>query len=217
MNNKEYWDKKIIEWEDSIRGGDVSFIERVTSYFREPVKFRAEICLNILEPFVRDKTVLELGCGSGFFAFKLYGRGKAKHITGIDISGNAIKRAQKMSRDKKLTDIITFIEGDAISIELPQTDIMIGLGFLDYLTLEEITSLFDNMKSKYFIFDFSEKKFSLLRYLHILYLWTQKCPKHFYFTKDEIIDCISRKHSKTQFLNDEKLSFCCIVHNLPIS
>jgi SAM-dependent methyltransferase len=217
MNNNNYWDKKIIEWEDSIRGKDnISFIERLASYFRNTLKVRTEMCLNILNPFAKDKEVLELGCGSGYFAFELYSLAKPKCIIGIDISGNAIKRAHKISRDKKVANKFSFLEGDVTSISLPEADITIGLGFLDYLALQEIKMLFNNIKSSYFLFTFPEKRFCLRRYIHMIYLLSQRCPKHFYYTKSTIADCINDKYGKIHFLSNSKLGLGCIVHNLPI-
>jgi len=217
MNNKAYWDKKIIEWEDSTkRSSGISFIERIASIFRKPLRIRAEMCMDILQPFTTGKRLLELGCGSGIFAFELYKICKFKHMTGVDISRNAIKRARETCKEKKLTDVFTFLERDASSVALPETDITIGLGFLDYLGPEEIKSLFNEMKSKYFLFTFSEKRISLFRYIHMLYLWSQKCPKHFYYTKKDIDNYIGKKHGKIHFLNNRKLSFGCIVHNFPV-
>ena len=164
MNNKNYWDNKIIEWEDSIRGKDnISFVERLASCFRNTLKVRTEMCLNILNPFAKDKEVLELGCGSGYFAFELYSQAKPKCIIGIDISGNAIRRAQSVSENKEVMNTFTFLEGDVASISLPEADITIGLGFLDYLTLQEIKMLFKKIKSSYFLFTFAEKRFCLRR------------------------------------------------------
>ena len=217
MDNKGYWDKKIIHWEDSTRSGaQVSFIERLASCFRRPLKFRLELCMTILAPFAEGKTLLELGCGSGFFAYELYDRAKFRHITGIDISRNAIERAREVCGKKRLTDTFTFLEGDASSLALPETDITIGLGFLDYLGPEEISSLFKSMKSRYFLFTFSERKISLVRYIHMLYLWPQRCPKHFYYTKKDIDNYIGKKHGEIHFLGSRKLSFGCIVHNFPV-
>lgn len=217
MKSKNYWNNKIIEWENSIgKTGNVSFIELLASYFRKPLKVRSEICIKILKPFVKYKAVLELGCGSGFFAFKLFDLCKPKHIYGVDIAKNAIKRAQEICKDRNLTNKFTFSEGDVISTRLIKSDITIGLGLLDYLTPEEIRALFKNIKSKYFLFTFAEKKFSLLRYLHIIYLWSQKCPKHFYYTQTEITNCIGDNYGKLHFLRNKKLSFGCIVHNLPV-
>ena len=71
MNIRDYWDKKILVWEDSMSKNqkNVPPIEKFASLFREALKKRSEIIMNMLHSFVQGKTVLELGCGSGFFAF----------------------------------------------------------------------------------------------------------------------------------------------------
>jgi len=218
MNSESYWEKKIIEWENSMQSKrNISFIEKLASFFRKPVKFRTEMCLKILEPLAREKTMLELGCGSGFFAFELYEKSKPEHIIGIDFSDNAIRRAQNIALRKNLANKFTFLKEDAVNFTFPPADVTFGLGFLDYLSLVDIKRLFDNIKSEYFIFTFVERKFSLMRYFHVLYLWSQKCPKHFYYLKNEIISCINDRFQNVKFLNDVNLSFGCIVHNLPIA
>ena len=217
MNNKDYWNRKIIEWEDSMKQkANISMIETLASYIRKPlIQARSEISLQMLDKHVRNKHVLELGCGSGFFAFELYNRCNPKHIAGIDISNNAIERAQKIASNNRLTNKITFLKGDAIFTKQPQADITVGLGFLDYLSPEEIKTLFENISSPYFFFSFVEKKISLLRYIQICYLWSQRCTDHYYYNKNEIRDYIGNKYNKIKFFNDRRLSFACMVHNLP--
>tara|TARA_Y100000294_G_scaffold178022_1_gene206500 strand:+ start:1912 stop:2568 length:657 start_codon:yes stop_codon:yes gene_type:complete len=215
LNNKSYWNKKIIEWENSLKkGSNVSFVERMAAYFREPVKNRRTLCLNILKPFIKNKTVLELGCGSGFFASDLFKYGSPDHITGIDISENAIKRANELSENLYEKNKFKFMAGDANQLELPETDVTIGLGFLDYQSPDEIKKLFSRLKSKHFLFTFSEKKVSFLRCLHLIYLYSQKCPKHFYYTKKEITDLINDNYGKLHFINKRSISFGCVVHNI---
>jgi len=217
MDIKAYWDKKIIEWENSIiKRGTFSAVEKLAGYFRKPLVFRTELCLKLLTPFINDKTILELGCGSGFFAFELNKRGVAKKIIGIDISPNAVKRAKETNAPSPAPAICDFFEADASALaELPVADVTIGLGFLDYLTPAEIKSIFEKNKSKYFLFTFSEKKFSFRRYIHIFYLLSQRCPKHFYYTKKQIRECVAARYGEVQFINHQKLSFCCVAHNLP--
>lgn len=216
MDSRQYWDKKIIEWEDSINGNQhISFVERIAAFFRQPLKARSEICMALLVSFAGGKSVLDLGCGSGFFSFELYDKAKPKHIFGIDISGQAIRRAQKICKNRGLDNFLTFLEGNAALMDFPETDIVIGLGFLDYLTAEEIRSLFQRIKGRHFLFSFSEKINSPMRYIHMLYLLSQRCPKHFYYTKDDIVGCAGDVGGEIQFLNDDRLSFACIVHNLP--
>lgn len=217
MNSKQYWENKIIEWEDSVKGvNKVSFIEKVATVFRKPLQYRSSMSLQLLRPFVHEKIVLDLGCGSGFFDMALYDLAKPSKIIGIDISSQAIKRAQKTANERNLMEICQFFEGDAGRMSLPKVDVTIGLGFLDYLTLSEIKFLFERLKSKYFLFSFSERKLSVLRFMHILYMLSQSCPKHFYNTKVEIKQCIGEKFGATIFLNDRHLSFSCLVHNLPV-
>ena len=218
MDIKQYWDKKIIEWEDSMRGGaDISLIERLAAFFRKHLYYRSALALHLLSPHVQGKTVLDLGCGSGFFSFELYERAKTKHISGVDISPQAVARAEALARAKGWSDHFSFREGDAASLSLPQADFTIGLGFLDYLTLEEIHSLFERLPSPYFLFSFAEKKIVLFRYMHEFYMLLQRCPKHFYNSKTEIRECIGTRFHEVQFFNHKKMRLTCLVHNLPRS
>ena len=48
MNSKDYWDNKIIEWEDSLENSKkVSFIESLASKFRKPLKVRRAMCFDL--------------------------------------------------------------------------------------------------------------------------------------------------------------------------
>jgi len=196
---------------------DLSFVEKVASYFRRPVKLRNKISFDTVLPHVEGKTILELGCGSGFFAFDICRNSNVKKIIGIDISENAINRAKKISYEEGLSDKCEFYTNDAMSQAFPEADITVGLGFLDYLTAEEVGLLFRNIRSEYFLFSLSQRIPSVLRYIHILYLLSQQCPKHFYYTKDEFFKFVDNKYSNISFIDDKRLSFACIVHNLPIN
>ncbi len=215
MNSKDYWDNKIIEWEDSLENSKkVSFIESLASKFRKPLKVRRAMCFELLKKFGKGKIVLELGCGSGYFAISVLQKIRPKRIIGMDLSSSAIQRANKLKKDLKLSGKIEFIEGDTTLANLPKADIIIGLGFLDYLTKEEIRALLKKINSKYVIFTFSERKFSLTRYLHIAYLISQNCPKHYYYTKEEIASLIKERYKNVRIISGRKLMFGCIAHNL---
>ena len=196
-------------------GAEVSWMERLASSFRKHLYYRSALAMDLLVPHVEGKTVLDLGCGSGFFAFELYDQARPKYISGIDISGPAVGRAQAIAKEKGWSDKFSFKEGDAASVSLPPADFTIGLGFLDYLTLEEIHSLFERLPSPNFLFSFAEKKVVLFRYMHELYMLLQRCPKHFYNTKTEIRASIGPRFHDVQFLNHKKMRLTCIVHNLP--
>ena len=210
MNSKDYWDNKIIEWEDSLQNPKkVSFIESLASKFRKPLKIRRAMCFDLLKKVGKGKTILELGCGSGYFAINVLQKIKPKKIIGMDISSSAIQRANKLKKELHLPNNIEFIEGDTTIENLPKAEITIGLGFLDYLTKNEIRALIKKINSKYVIFTFSEKKVSLKRYLHIAYLISQRCPKHHYYTS-----LIKELYKNVRIISGRKLMFGCIIHNL---
>ncbi|MFJ9907501.1 class I SAM-dependent methyltransferase [Streptomyces sp. NPDC101152] len=60
---------------------------------------------------------LDVGCGDGLLARKLAGR--AKHVTGIDKSSEMIACARESAVG---TTQLTFIEGDFLTAELPETE-----------------------------------------------------------------------------------------------
>ena len=172
------------------------------------------MALSTLQPHVKDKTVVELGCGSGFFARQLQAAAKPKHITGIDFSGAAVARANAEATKIGLESTMNFKEGDCSKIDMPEADVTIGLGFLDYLAPHEIKALFERIKSKKILFTFSSTGFYLLRYVHIAYLKSQSCPKHFYYHEDELKELIGNKFGPLTVVSDRSMSFGRILHNL---
>jgi SAM-dependent methyltransferase len=210
-----YWEDKIIEWEDSMRGEqkNVSPLERLAARFREPLKVRAGRCMDLLAPRADGKRLVELGCGSGFFAMELAERTKVEHITAIDISSRAVERATAIAAERGLTDRVTFQHADGNELQLPDADITYGLGFLDYLSPDELHALFQKIRSEHVLFTFSEKRLSFYRALHIVYLKIQNCTKHFYYTRDEILAGVSDRAAAIRFLSGRDMMFGCIFHD----
>lgn len=216
MDSKQYWDEKILTWEDSqTQGGHVPLIERAAALFRKPLIERTRLAFELLDPFVRGKTVLEVGCGSGYIALELASRLSPARITGTDFSARAIERASKMADEKGLSGTVTFQQSDACSAVDAEADITLGLGLLDYLSGEDLTHLFAAMKSSYFLFSFAERVPTVRRLLHVLYLKSQCCPKNFYYTEAEMRAFIGDRFGQVHFLRTRQLSFGCMVHNLP--
>jgi len=57
-------------------------------------RFRDRVLRRCLKRFIRDRFVLELGCGEGHLTEAVFG--KARSVVGIDISDVAIARAQSL-------------------------------------------------------------------------------------------------------------------------
>ena len=82
-------------------------------------------------PFCKEKTVIELGCGSGY-GTKLIAKSGAKKVYGIDIDELTIKYAKKFYSHKK----ITFIKASAMHTKLPKNiaDVIISFETIEHVT-----------------------------------------------------------------------------------
>lgn len=216
MSQKSYWDKKILAWERSTykkKTQGLNLVEKLATRWRRSNRERAKLTLEILKKEVRNKRVLELGCGSGLVAFKLLGLGQPKEIMGIDIAPEAISLAQERTRQRGAEGKMKFIAADVRQIILPPCDICFGLGFLNYLTLKEIKSLFQKLKAKNILFSFAKKELSMMRLLHKIYTQFSRCPGHYFYTREAIKEALGPKYQEITFIEDKKLAFDCIFHN----
>lgn len=190
MNSKEYWNKKIIIWEKSSYQGnskDLSFVEKIATKFRKPIRKRKEILLGILKDRVKGKTIVELGCGSGGLCFDLLELGATK-VIGIDIANEAINIANIKAEELGVNNVCEFYVSDAgKDMDIPSADIVIGLGFIDYLCLPDLRKLLTQLKCE-FIFSFPEKKTNFINILHYFYLKSQGCPIFNKFRRNDFID-----------------------------
>src|SRR6266851_828272 len=70
------------------------------------------------------KTVLELGCGTGFFALETLRHG-ASSCLGVDLSSAAIHEANEFAKESGLQDRVRFDVADAASIRQPASDVVV--------------------------------------------------------------------------------------------
>lgn len=82
----------------------------------------------------KDKAILDLGTGTGRFAFSVSGR--AKFVFGIDISDQILKVAQSKMRDEKN---ITFclMSGTNLAFKDDSFDVVLSIGTFEYV--EDLT------------------------------------------------------------------------------
>lgn len=208
----EFWNAKILKWEAS----RYFCLQGLSKTRLNSVKMRLDLASQILSQHARGKSLLELGCGSGVLLSHL-NRQDFTSWCGIDISPTAISKAQQ-----RLNGLASFILGDVTECSLPQTDCVVALGLLDWLSLNEIQELASRLNSTYFLFSFSERRFSIVRVLHQIYtlfsygIWNSfYVPR--YWTEREIRDALSpfkRTKLPIKFIRDPSLSFGCLVTNL---
>ena len=118
---------------EEVRKHTISIIERVN--VRE-----------IVLPIVQGSTVLDLACGSGFYAHAFL-RWGAKRVVGVDISSGMLDQARAMCGNQG--DVIEFIEADCST---PQSfsggpfDIVFGAWYLNYAANgKEVVEMYRNV------------------------------------------------------------------------
>ncbi|MEO8377764.1 MAG: methyltransferase domain-containing protein [Candidatus Sumerlaeota bacterium] len=166
---KSYWDEKIDWWADSSyeekpRGP----IERWMAGLRRSVHARAVIALELLEPYLKDRVVVDVGCGNGHFA-KCCAEMGAKHVIGTDISPAAVEIARKLAKANGVENKTTFQVARA-GDPLPTADIVTGFGLVDWLEREECLRFFNNINGRTFMFSYSEQDRSFDEIVHHFYL-----------------------------------------------
>ncbi len=143
---KTYWENKILVWE-FLRYSNI-FLPYPASW---SLRSRMFACLNYLNSInLKDKIILELGCGSGILAMHLQNR--VKQYYGIDIAENAIRLANSKF---ELNKNFQFIANDITQLQLPVHDLSIFLGLTDWLNEQELVSLFKKIHSKDIIFSYT--------------------------------------------------------------
>jgi magnesium-protoporphyrin O-methyltransferase len=73
---------------------------------------------------LRDRTVLDLGCGIGDLSIEAV-RAGARRATGFDLSQKAIDAARGLAEARGVADRTTFEVGDGAKVDLPGADVVV--------------------------------------------------------------------------------------------
>jgi SAM-dependent methyltransferase len=88
----------------------------------------AGVTMTLLEALeeagVRDRTVLDIGCGIGDVATGTLLRG-ASGATGIELSPRAVAEARVLAAERGVGDRATFVIGDGAKADLPPSDVVV--------------------------------------------------------------------------------------------
>tara|TARA_B100000315_G_C14544969_1_gene572769 strand:+ start:998 stop:1675 length:678 start_codon:yes stop_codon:yes gene_type:complete len=222
FDKNKFWEKKIIGWEHkrycvgdsetpSGSDGDVSL--------GSSLQFRLRQSVELLSPYLPGKSLLELGCGSGLLLKALSGS-EMKKYTGIDWASPAIEKAAAEFQNKPNLPPSEFVAGNLLDMEFPEFHLVVALGVLDWLDLNEINILFSKIKPKKFLFSISEKRFSIKRWLHSIYVflaygWKNQGYVPRYYTVDEIVG-IAHNHgyNDVRIFRDPRMSFGTFLYQL---
>ena len=224
IDKKKFWEDKIIGWEDlryNKKDKNFNLFEKTVDKTNNTLIFRLNFIFKILQPLIRNKSIIELGCGSGFLANKLIENG-AKSYTGYDISEKAIIRAKEFIKKTPSKNNINFYAKPIMELKKLDADYVFSLGLTDWLTDEEIDHMFKISSQSENLHSISEKRFSISRLLHQLYVYISYGYKSKgyvprYFDSNKIAQKMSlHTKKKTYFFRNKKLSFGMFISTIPI-
>lgn len=158
----EYWREHLLSWEAGAYYKDKRFKanwwDSLSTIFRGDAMYvRMSTALELLKPHLDGKTVLDVGCASGRFAFQLLEAGAAR-IIGLDISADAIEIANRQASISGLAGKSEFRVADLIHPKdpLPAVDIVTALGVIEYFDPPAMAAFLGNLKTRYLLLDFPD-------------------------------------------------------------
>ena len=220
IDKKEFWEKKIIKWENGrygIQSQRSNVVENISDNLSSSLIYRQNFALDLLEK-IHDKniTILELGCGSGLIVKKIFDLGFQKYI-GTDISENAISRANEIN--KNFVNKAKFYAADTNFLIKENIKVVFSLGLFDWLEDKDIFNIFRAYPNSIHLHSISEKKDSIYQilhkiYVHISYGYKSKGYKPKYHTLDDIKKLYtSNITNKLSIYNHKKLKFGAFIKN----
>ena len=193
----EYWKEHLLSWEASAYYKDTqhkaNFWDRLSTVFRGDAMYvRMNAALELLKPHLNGKTVLDVGCASGRFAFQLLNAGAAK-VYGADISPEAVQIAEERRSLTGVEDRLEFSIADVVNpgIPLPKTDLVTALGVIEYFDARAMSLFLGNLRTEFFFLDFPDtarrKQFPTWQ-LRQVYIRVNKLPGVYLYRPEEFVE-----------------------------
>lgn len=196
--DKAYWDEVVQEFDTYYREEKAALRWAIDKIFRKAVTERFSLTLQECKN-VKEKRILDIGCGTGRMAVQMAKRGA--HVVGIDISQNMLDMAKSIAEKEGLQDQCTFIRDDFANHTFNEKfDVSLALGFFDYTKdaafhLKKIRSL----TTEKCVMSFPAK-FAFQVPLRMIWLKSRNIPVYFY-TKKELKRLLSPHFSHYKIKN----------------
>ena len=187
INKIEFWNSKIIEWEKN------RYSKRVHSIISGSVNNRMLIAFNMLKHCSRDLVVVEAGCGTARLMPLLLESGVRKYI-GIDFSPCAIEAARERAKELGVFSRIDLIQEDITKLKMIKADLCFSLGLFDWLTDQEICFLLNNIKTRYYLHSFSEKRMNIQQALHRIALFGEHLAQRRAAEREHFLVAQNQRH-----------------------
>lgn len=190
----QYWNDHLKSWEASayFKEGqqNANWWDRLSTIFRGDAMYvRMNTALELIQPHIAGKTVLDVGCASGRFAFQMIKAG-AQKVYGTDISNEALELATRRGTELGMQDKLDFSTLDVVqpSTPLPQVDIVTALGVIEYFDAKDMAAFLGNLRTKYILLDFPDygrKKEFPTWILRQVYIRVNKLPGVYLYSLEE--------------------------------
>jgi SAM-dependent methyltransferase len=105
-------------------------------------QFRDRVLRRRLKPFIRNKSVLELGCGEGHLTRAIFS--KARSVVGIDISDVAIARAKSLNLPNARFESVDFLQ-----TSFEDYDVIAAIECVYYLSLPEQVAFLEKVAKEH--------------------------------------------------------------------
>jgi SAM-dependent methyltransferase len=219
VDPKQFWEAKLLAWEEGRYGRPDrprGLLEWIANRSSMSLRFRVAITPELLRPYLAGRRVLELGCGCGIIAGKLIEHGAASYL-GIDIAESAIEKARsRYGNDARLQ----FQVGNVADLPSLSADLIVSLGLFDWLTDDEIASVFRQSSKADFLHAIAERRPGIQQWLHrsyvqLAYGYRTDSYRPRYFTCDHI-KSLAEVHQPLHVYRSWRLSFGALISSLPI-
>lgn len=127
-----YFDKNALEWAKHYEKGHAT-LELFNRVFRRGLKQRWESTMRRCHP-ARDRTFLDVGCGTGVYSLTLAKAGAAQ-VTGIDSAAGMIEVCRNTAKAEGVGDRCTFLQAFFMDHAFTEAfDVVFAMGVFDYVT-----------------------------------------------------------------------------------
>lgn len=146
LDKESFWNFKIIEWEKK-RYKSLPFVK---TSIHHRMMYALEAISKIQSPKMK---IIEFGCGSGILASHLPAD---IFYHGHDFAFNAIEAAKKRLSGR---ENFHFYQSDLTQSQVTwEADLIIGLGFVDWITTQELEDLLMKCQCNHIIFSYSSNE-----------------------------------------------------------
>lgn len=198
MRVKEYFDRCADRFDGFYREERRGLLQQAAhDVFRKPGLVRRFQATADLLGDVRDKSILDVGCGSGIYS--VYFARQGARVTGLDFSPNMLSHARKNAAEEGCA--VDFASGDFLGFkEDRRFDYMLFIGVFDYVKEADLPAYFGKAAriAREKIVATFPKRYAPQSLIRYFWLRRQDCPVYFY-TRKQVEDVGKRFDLSVRF------------------